>query len=1017
MLQLKNSPAFYKKITLSAIIVLATALFLHFIVPEQIAVWEDQVYAKTVLHAGLLLLLAAGVVAIALWSIWRNPVKQDRTPAFVLPLVSGGLALLLITLGYIVVGMWPMGEESAMIVDMHHQYAPMLAHLRDMFLHGGNVLYSFEAGMGVSFLSMFGYYLASPLNFLLVFFPERLLDVGILFITVLKVALSATLFACMLQYLHRRRNIAVIAVSLMYALMLYMLAYSWNLMWLDVVALLPLVVMCFERMMRTGKMVAYIVTLALLLFCNYYIGFMVCIFLVLYFIAYLLRTRRNALQNATSSLRFIVGSALGGGLVMCLLIPVYFALTTTSAAGGTLPDTAANFSLFDLLGRHLYGITPTIRSGNLPNIACGLLAVVMLPLFATNKGISVRRRISFVGLWLVLAFSLVINRFDLLWHGLHAPNDLPYRFSFLYSFVLLLIAYETLVHIRHIRLPQIVATGAGLIAYLMIEEKFGTQGYDFKAVYVSLLLIFLYCLFTALASRRVLRARMAYALLFVVVCAELLLGTGKTLVQLNSQEYYTDHDLYVDNMRTEVIDKTIRMTQAIAERDLGKNTFYRMELLPRRTLVDPSLFDYRGLTLFSSSNYYETTRLMNALGYASNGVNSYMYHSFVAPVDSMLGMRYLVFNNVLTGNKYLNLLDSYSQTDETTGETLTYYIYENKNALPIAFLAQNPVKNWEYSYYDPYYTQNSLFSAMTGLQGNLYSLAPLRLSNGSSNGSVNSSVSPSYITLSADSGTARFTADIEQDGHYFIYVDCRAARSVSAVVVSGSTSTHSITPYEPFLIDAGALSAGDYVQISMTTSVSCAGNIYVMRLNEEYFEQAVEKLQSGGLQVTEFSNSKIVGTVNAAHKGVMMTSIPYDRGWSVYVDGKEVPSYAISNALLAFDISEGAHTVELRYWPSGLTVGLIVSVLSLALLILLIFYTRRHPPQDVTAELPTDGDDDDDGDCALAITPEAPTFTAADFSLDISEQDAPIAEEPAAEAEDDFLTSFYIQDGKGMKQE
>lgn len=227
-------------------------------------------------------------------------------------------------------------------------------------------LYSFHVGLGSSYLPLFAYYLASPFNLLLVLFPEHLLPEALLVITLLKNALTAALFAACLQYVYRRRDMSVCIVAIMYSMMMYLLAYSWNIMWLDCVMILPLVVLGFERMMRTGKFLTYVLSLAYALYANYYIGFMICLFMVLYYAVYFLRKRREAGRQAKSFLRFVVGSALGGGLAMFLLIPVAMALGQTSAAGGTLPDIKANFDIFNLLGRHLYETSPTIRSATCP---------------------------------------------------------------------------------------------------------------------------------------------------------------------------------------------------------------------------------------------------------------------------------------------------------------------------------------------------------------------------------------------------------------------------------------------------------------------------------------------------------------------------------------------------------------------------------------------------------------------------------------------------------------------------
>ncbi|MBQ8752384.1 MAG: YfhO family protein, partial [Clostridia bacterium] len=293
----------------------------------------------------------------------RDEPTKER-PVWFFPLMAGLLGLACMITAYTHLGIWPTGVKTGMIVDMHHQYAPLLSQLRDMLIHGGNPLYSFEVGLGASFLPLFGYYLASPLNVLLVFFPDALLAEGILVITLIKNALCAAFFAAMVQYLFGKRDFSVCIVSLMYSLMMYLLAYSWNIMWLDCLMVLPLIILGFERLMRTGRYTLYVLALAYALYANYYIGFMVCVFLVLYYIAYILRTKHTLGRMGRSTVRFGVGSLLGGGLAMFLLLPVYFSLSATSAAGGDLPsEFSANFPALGVLEQLLYGATPTIRSG------------------------------------------------------------------------------------------------------------------------------------------------------------------------------------------------------------------------------------------------------------------------------------------------------------------------------------------------------------------------------------------------------------------------------------------------------------------------------------------------------------------------------------------------------------------------------------------------------------------------------------------------------------------------------
>ena len=885
---------------------------------------SDNLLRKSVYVLGTALILGF-LFAVFLSEAMRGrrdrPVKHG---VWFYPVVSGALSLACMCLAYTFLGMWPLGDKTGMIVDMHHQYAPLLARLREMILTGGSPLYSFEVGLGINFVSLFGYYLASPFNLLLVFFPEHLLAEGILVITLLKNALAGAFFAACVQSVYRRRNITVPMVSVMYALMMYMIAYSWNIMWLDVVMVLPLVILGFEKMMRTGRYLWYILPLAYALIANYYIGFMLCVFLVLYYLVYVFRKKRRAERQALGFARFAVGSLLAGGLAMFLLVPVFLALGHTSAAGAKPPELTSMFDMFGLLGRNLYGTTPTIRSGNLPNIYCGLLAVLLLPIFATLKAIPLRRRVAYIGLFAALGFSCTINLANLFWHGLHFPNDLPYRFSFLYSFVLLLIAFETLQHLRAVTFKQIGASFAALLAYLMVEEHFGDKAYGFEVIYVSLLLLAVYAAVLALVARRKIpRVRIAYALLCLVVTGEMLFHAGGAFRKLDSQEHYTSHGNYVDNDATETIRQAVAKAEQLGDSEMGKE-FYRMELLPRRTCVDTALFGYRGITVFSSSNYYTTTRTMGALGYAINGVNSHLYRSFVPTVDSLLGIRYLVMNAELTSHDQLVYREPISHNG------VNYYVYENPDALPLGFVTDAAVKDWQYTYYYPFTSQNTLFKAMTGDSRELFTLHPV--------GAGINNTSATAINLYAADGKANgtFKVTLRSGGQTFVYADCGAAKTIQ---VSANGSTWSVSPREAYIIDAGVLKEGDELTMTVSAEMSCTGNFFVATLNQDVYRDAIDTLKAGGLEVTSFTDSHILGTVRS-EGGALFTSIPYDPGWRVKVDGTPVETYGVSEAFLAFDVPAGEHTVELRYTPQGLWAGILFSGISLCLVILLAILTH-----------------------------------------------------------------------------
>ncbi len=879
----------------------------------------------------------AALLGLLLYLVTRESLRERgeapaERPAWFYPVMAGFLSLAAMAVAYSFLGMWPFGEKSAMMVDMHHQYAPLLSELRYDILNGGNPLYTFEVGLGANYLSLFGYYLASPFNLFLLLFPERLLAEGILFITLLKNAVTGALFAFCVQELYGKRSLHIPVVSVMYSMMMYLLAYSWNIMWLDVVMILPLVVYGLERLLKTGKYLTYVLSLAYALYANYYIGFMLCVFLVLYFVVICLRRRRTGRAIGVAFGRFAGFSVLAAGLVAVLLVPVFFALQNTSAAGAKLPELTNTLNIWELLGRHLANTSPTIRSGNLPNIYCGVLTALCVPLFASNKGIPARRRAVYMALWLVLLFSFLVNWSDLAWHGLHAPNDLPYRFSFLYAFFLLLMATDTLVHIRDIELRQVFLSFAGAVAYLMLEEQFGnSEVYGFATVYINLALFAAYTVVLALCTRKLLRRRVAYAVLLLIVTAEMALGGGGTMLRLNQNEYFTRHSDYVDNENTEAIRKAVTLTQRKGNM-LSKGDFYRLEFLPRRTCVDTALFHYRGMTSFSSSNYYDTTTLLGGLGYAVNGVNSHLYKSYQPFTDSLLGIRYVIVGPGETAPAPLIHRDSV-----TVGST-TYAIYENPYTLGLGYLVNNDAKDYHYTKYDPFYSQNDLFTALTGDPSSLYTLytvQPTDEAMGTSTGTVSG-----FRTYTDEvNNIAYFAVTVTDTAPIYLYADCGAADTLS---VSMGEKQWSFTPYEPYIVNAGTVEAGTTITLAVNSDTACSGNFYVAELDEAVLESGMQTLSESQLVVSDFGGNHVTGSINADKSGLLMTSIPYDSGWRVTVDGKAVETASVSDGLLAIPMTAGKHTVSMVYIPKGLLIGGAASVISLIVLVVLLIVGRAR---------------------------------------------------------------------------
>jgi hypothetical protein len=135
----------------------------------------------------------------------------------------------------------------------------------------------------------------------------------------------------------------------------------------------------------------------------------------------------------------------------------------------------------------------------------------------------------------------------------------------------------------------------------------------------------------------------------------------------------------------------------------------------------------------------------------------------------------------------------------------------------------------------------------------------------------------------------------------------------------------------------------------------------------------------------------------------VMTGIPYDAGWTVKVDGVAVETYGlgkdaleeVTNAMLMFDMPAGEHEVEFIFVPKGFIPGVVVSLVSLALLVLLVLYMRRRVTDETDPPIYPEGIREVFDEAAFArefaaeIAEEQAAAEAADAQGDGEEADRP----------------------------
>ncbi|MDD2533689.1 MAG: YfhO family protein [Eubacteriales bacterium] len=854
---------------------------------------------------------------------WRN---RYLLSSFLIP-------SLLLLIAYFSRGVFPIGNRNVLTIDLYHQYAPFLAELQARLQSFDGIFYSWSGGLGTNFYALFAYYLASPVNILLAFFPASWLTEAILLIIIVKIGLAGASFYYFQREVYQENSVILVAIASAYGLSSYIMAYVWNVMWLDGIALLPLIILGLVRVIRDRRYVLYPVSLGLALFTNYYIAYFIVVFTALYGIAALF-----IYQNGIKPLRLlkqigqlILLSILGAGLSAVLTWPTYLSLKLTSAADDKFGGTITHyFDLFDYISQHFLVMPPTIRDG-MPNLYAGLFALLMIPVFFFAKRIPLKSKILHFLLLLTLIVSFNINALNFFWHGFHYPNQLPYRNSFVYIFLVLSMSYPAWKSLVDFSGKQIGTIVAVLMGFVILAQKLNDKPLPMPVIYATILFFVAYAAVLTLGKSHTIHpADLAIALLLVMI-AELSVNTLVSMHKVDTTEYLSSREGYSTGVEVDQIREQLDLIKSQDE------SFYRTEVVPPKTTNDGFLYQYNGLSVFASTSATKPVQFFENLGFHSNSINSYKYEGSTLVLDSVFGIKYLIRRNNFIDDR---LRQPISQTSELE-------VFSNPYALPLGLMAPTALHDFHLPAGDPLMAQNSLIMALGG-QTNV--LKPINQITGQQ---ANIEIAPfgthgfNYTRPVQDEvSRAQILIENPIDQQLYLYLKVTANQPDQGYVLIDDMRVD-FNAKRSTLVDLGHVRAGSRVEFNLTfkktSNTSGTFSLYSYALDQAAFTQSIQTLKSSALQIDKVSDAQIKGFVDNESDGVMLITVPFDQAWRVKVDGKSVETFAVSDGLLGFDVPQGVHQILLNYRPLGFLLGLLVTLGSLVMLAALHYWTRKTP--------------------------------------------------------------------------
>ncbi len=789
-------------------------------------------------------------------------------------------------------GVYPFGDRCILHIDMYHQYAPFFMELLDKLQSGGSLQYSWNVGLGSDFIATYAYYLASPMNLLLVLCPWKYVIEFMTLMIFIKMGLSGFSMTYFLSKHYGKEKMAYLCMGVLYALSGYYCAYYWNIMWLDAIWLLPLCILGLEEGMKQGKWLRYAICLSLTIWSNYYIAIMVCIFLVLYYGLHNWEFVEKG-KRMKRFFSFALFSILSAGISAVLIIPEIQILGISGSGDNDFPsEVTFAFNFLSELARHFADVEVTTTEGDLPNIYCGVVVIALLILYFLNKEIATRRKIKYACLLGFFWISFSCNVLEFVWHGFHFPEGLPARQAFLYIFFVLLLCSEVMEHYDALGLKELCISGVlsyallFAVAFLVTEDEVSEQ-----ALLVSGLLFFAYGFlgFLRLFGDEMMKKAVVYLLLFMMV-----MESGMNL-------YFTGISTTSRTTYMEDVEAYRTLTAEVAETETD---FYRVEKFERLMKDISCLGNYPSASLFSSLMNIQVADAYSSVG-MEGGKNFYCFNGATPLISAMLNVKYMLTDSTEEESPLRTLVDT---VDDIS-------LYENLYTLPLGFMVDSDLEEeWNREALSDVQAVNALAYALAATEELL----------------VNNET--------AENESGESTIVVTEDCYLFATYNSSGTSTITVTI--GDRSTTYSKASHGYILDIGWVEAGTEIVVKSSSSTANLA-LVPYTLNFDALDEAYATLSANTMELTEQTDTKIVGTIDVEEAGDLVLSIPSESGWTVYVDGVETETELFMDAFFKISLSEGTHTIELRYQTPGIVVGGGIFLLCLGLLILLFVLQKK----------------------------------------------------------------------------
>ena len=813
--------------------------------------------------------------------------------------------ILIMLISCIVNKTYPFGKEILPKYDGYYQYAGFTSYYKNVLLGNESLFYSFKGLLGYNFYATSIYYMFNPTNLLCIFSTSENILEYYTFIILLRIGLSGFTMCKYLKYKFKNQsNLRYIIFSISYALMAYNVCYFFNYMYFDTVVLFPIVVLGLDKLIYERKNKLYILSLTLSIISNFYIGYMVCIFSLLYFIYNIIiyKLDKNIIKD------FIISSLLSGFMCMIIIIPEASELLKGKALLYTSSKTEYfkfNMNFLNIFYKFLPGSTSNydLKYG-MVNIYVSLFVIILVIKYFFNKKISKKERITTLIFILFFLLSISFNLLDFAWQLFQKPIWYPNRYIFTFSFFLITIAMKEITNITYktnIKENLIIIISFILLTlYSIISLKIHNDNLKIISYILGIILILQYTFF--LNNKN---AKYLLVMLFFIEVTTNAIFTLKIMGKTTTMTQYKTNE--------EINEKAVKHIKEIENKD---NNFYRMELSTSTVHNSPSLLNYNGINHFNSVKNAKTLNFLNKFNYQVTDDTSVEFNNYNPYLTSLLGIKYI--NGSKDEMYYENV---YNENP---------YMYLNKDALSLGYMIYN--KEFKESN-SSYQNTENLINSMLNTDIKRYKV----IDNFNGEDTEIKEIDNKKYVISKTS--IKIEMEDKASNSMFLIPSRNISFVASySIFINDEEIKDAVIKQSPIFINKG-----DTYKIIIKSNLSKTelNSLKWYQIDYDKYIETINELKKNEFNITKYNkDNHIEGNIDVNNdKNVLLLTIPYDKGWNIYVDDNKVNYDICFDSFICLDLDKGKHNIKMNYVPSGFIVGLIIS--SLAFIVTIIYIRKK----------------------------------------------------------------------------